>query len=150
MVPFDKIYVAVGITLLALVSTSLKIIPIYTINQINTFLIIFGTLLIVIGGVFWLLAVIKSRITNSIKNNDLVTTGIYGYIRHPIYAAFLHITTGIIVIYGNILLFILPIIFWALLTVTMKKTEETWLIDLYGDDYIEYSKKVNRFIPKVI
>ena len=24
------------------------------------------------------------------------------------------------------------------------------MIDKYGDDYINYSKKVNRFIPKVI
>lgn len=138
------------ITIFAVASTSLKIMPIYNISQINTFLIIIGTLSIVVGLVFWLLAVIKSRITNSIKNNDLLTTGIYGYVRHPIYAAFLYMTTGIIVICGNILLFILPIIFWALLTITMKKTEEAWLIDLYGDDYIEYSKRVNRFIPKMI
>lgn len=106
--------------------------------------------MIALGIVFWLSAVIKSKIDNSIKNNDLVTTGIYGYIRHPIYAAFLYMATGIIVIYGNILLFILPVIFWAFLTIAMKKTEESWLTDLYGDDYINYSKKVNRFIPKVI
>lgn len=96
------------------------------------------------------MAVIKSRIDKSIKRNDLITTGIYGYVRHPIYATFLYIATGIIVIYGNILLFTLSFIFWAFLTITMKKTEETWLIDLYGDNYISYSKKVNRFIPKVI
>ena len=28
----------------------------------------------------------------------------------------------------------------------MKKTEETWLIDIYDDNYIEYSKKINRFL----
>lgn len=138
------------ITLLAVALTSLKIIPIYNINQINTFLLIIGIILIVVGIVFWLLAVIKSKIDNSVKNNDLVTTGIYGYIRHPIYAAFLYMATGAIVMYGNILLFILPVIFWAFLTIAMKKTEESWLIDLYGDDYINYSKRVNRFIPKVI
>jgi hypothetical protein len=54
----------------------------------------------------------------------------------------LYILTGIIVIYGNILLFILLLIFWAFLTIAMKKTEAAWLIDLYGDDYINYSKKV--------
>ena len=87
---------------------------------------------------------IKSRIDKSIRNNDLITTGIYGCVRHPIYAAFLYILTGMIVIYGSILLFILPI-FWAVLTITMKKkTEEAWLIILYGDDYINYSKKSQR------
>lgn len=138
------------ITLFALALNYLKIIPTYTINPIKPFFVIIGTILIIIGIVFWLLAVIKSKIGKSIRNNDLITTGIYGYVRHPIYATFLYIFTGIIVVYGNILLFILPLIFWALLTITMKKTEEAWLMDLYGDDYINYSKKVNRFIPKVI
>ena len=79
-----------------------------------------------------------------------MTTGIYAYIRHPIYSAFLYIATGIILIGQNFFLFFLPVIFWAFLTIAMKNTEEKWLVDLYGDDYIEYSKKVNRFIPKVI
>ena len=92
----------------------------------------------------------KDSSSTNVTNNDLITTGIYGCVRHPIYAAFLYILTGMIVIYRNILLFILPLIFWAFLTITMKKTEEAWLINLYGDDYINYSKKVNGFIPKVI
>jgi protein-S-isoprenylcysteine O-methyltransferase Ste14 len=32
----------------------------------------------------------------------------------------------------------------------MIKTEEKWLTDLYGKDYLDYTKKVNRFIPKGI
>lgn len=80
----------------------------------------------------------------------MVTTGIYAYVRHPIYAAFFYISMGLILISQNIILFILPVIFWAFLTVAMIRTEEKWLIDRYGDDYIEYSKKVNRFIPKLI
>ena len=80
----------------------------------------------------------------------LVTTGIYAYLRHPIYAAFFYIATGLILITQNIILFILPVIFWAFLTVAMIKTEEKWLIGKFGNDYIDYSKKVNRFIPKVI
>ena len=138
------------ITLFALALSYLKIIPAYTPNQIEPIFVILGSILIIIGVVFWLLAVTKSRIDKSIRSNDLITTGIYGYVRHPIYAAFLYITTGIIVIYGNILLFILPPIFWLFLTISMKKTEESWLIDLYGEQYINYTKEVNGFIPKVI
>ena len=36
---------------------------------------------------------------------------------------------------------------WALLTVTLKLTEEKWLLDLYGQDYADYMKQVNRCIP---
>ena len=110
-----------AITLSAMALTSLKLIPAYNITQLNTIFVIIGILLVIIGIVFWLLAVIKSGIDKSIRNNDLITNGIYGYVRHPIYATFLYITTGIIVIYGNILLFILPIIFWAFLSLMMKK-----------------------------
>jgi protein-S-isoprenylcysteine O-methyltransferase Ste14 len=92
----------------------------------------------------------NSKILSEVENNNLVTTGIYAYVRHPVYAAFLYIATGLILISQNIFLFILPIIFWIFLTVAMIKTEEKWLIERYDDDYLEYSKKVSRFVPKVI
>ena len=84
------------ITLLTLALNYLKIVPTYTINTIKPILIIVGIILIIIGIVFWLLAVIKSRIGKSVRSNDLITTGIYGYVRHPIYATFLYIFTEII------------------------------------------------------
>lgn len=110
--------------------------------------LILGVMLIVLGISFWISAVLISKIGRGVKNNNLVTTGIYAHVRHPIYAAFFYIAVGLILISQNILLFVLPVIFWAFLTVTMVKTEEKWLIDKYGDEYITYSKKVNRFIPK--
>ena len=63
------------ITLFALALDYLKIIPPYSINPIKPIFVILGTILIIIGIVFWLLAVIKSRIDKSIRNNDLITTG---------------------------------------------------------------------------
>ena len=36
---------------------------------------------------------------------------------------------------------------WMILTVTLKRTEEKWLLDLYGQDYADYMKRVNRCIP---
>lgn len=109
-----------------------------------------GIVLIILGAVFWLSAVLNSDIQENIKNNALVTTGIYGIVRHPIYAAFLYAITGIILIANNITLIFLPVIFWVVLTVVMRKTEEKWLIEKYGDDYLNYTKKVNGFILKVI
>ena len=99
---------------------------------------------------FWIQAVLISKIDREVENNKLVTTGIYAYVRHPIYAAFFYIAIGLILISQNIILFILPVLFWAFLTVAMIKTEEKWLIEKFGEDYIDYSKKVNRFLPKVI
>ena len=36
---------------------------------------------------------------------------------------------------------------WMILTVALKRTEEKWLRDLYGQDYADYRKQVNRCIP---
>jgi protein-S-isoprenylcysteine O-methyltransferase Ste14 len=137
-------------TIVAILLSFLKIIPVYSINQINLILTVIGVFLIILGAIFWISAVKKSDIDDNIRQNNLVTTGIYGYVRHPIYSAFLYAVTGVILILNNILLFVLPVIYWIILTIAMIKTEEKWLTDLYGKDYLDYSKKVNRFIPKGI
>ncbi|MBR3140894.1 MAG: isoprenylcysteine carboxylmethyltransferase family protein [Methanobrevibacter sp.] len=138
------------ITITSSIFSFYNIIPVYKINELNMVILIFGIILIISGISFWIHAVLISKINQEVENNELVTTGIYAYVRHPIYAAFFYIATGLILISQNIILFILPIIFWVFLTVVMIKTEEKWLINKFGNDYIDYSKKVNRFIPKVI
>ncbi len=142
---------AIGIvTITSFILSYYHLIPVFKMDELNMVLIILGIILIVLGAICWLLAVFNSNFDKNVKENNLITTGIYVYIRHPIYASFLYIATGIISITQNIILFVLPVLFWAFLSISMKKTEEKWLADLYGNDYIEYSKKVNRFIPKVI
>ncbi len=138
------------VTVIAIILSFLKIIPVYSIKEINFILNVLGAFLIILGAIFWISAVRKSDIDDNIRQNNLVTTGIYGYVRHPIYAAFLYAVTGLILISNNLLLFVLPVVYWIILTIAMIKTEEKWLFDLYGKDYEDYSKRVNRFIPKVI
>jgi protein-S-isoprenylcysteine O-methyltransferase Ste14 len=138
------------ITLISSICSHYNLIPAYKINELNMVFLILGIILIILGIVFWISAVLIAKVLREVENNNLVTTGIYAYVRHPIYAAFFYIATGLILISQNIILFVLPVIFWAFLTVVMINTEEKWLIDRYGDDYINYSKRVNRFIPKVI
>ncbi|MEL5719973.1 MAG: isoprenylcysteine carboxylmethyltransferase family protein, partial [Treponemataceae bacterium] len=76
-----------------------------------------------------------------------VTTGVYGIVRNPIYSAFLFIFSGVLLLFRNWFLLILPFVFWALLTLLMKFTEEIWLKDKFGKEYTAYCKKVNRVIP---
>ena len=76
-----------------------------------------------------------------------MTTGAYALVRNPIYSAILILCTGVLMIGGNVLFLILPFLYWAFLTVLIKHTEEKWLSELYGEEYKEYCKKVNRCIP---
>lgn len=124
----------VAISVIAVILTFYNMIPVFDLNQIIITLI--GIILIVLAIFVWISAVKKSDIDSNIVKNTLVTTGIYSKVRHPIYAAFLYGVTGLILISNNLYLFVLPVIYWAILSVAMKNTEEKWLIDLYGQDYI--------------
>lgn len=79
--------------------------------------------------------------------NELVTTGVYSVVRHPIYSAFAFVLTGVLLIYSNLYLLLLPFMYWAFLTALMKATEEKWLVDQFGKEYEDYCRRVNRCIP---
>ena len=106
-----------------------------------------GMLIIALGICLWLGAVFRSKIDSGITENRLVTSGVYALCRNPIYTAFMFFCTGALFISGN--LFFLPLFFfyWLFMTVLMKNTEEKWLLELYGREYTDYCKRVNRCIP---
>ncbi len=77
----------------------------------------------------------------------LVTTGVFAFVRNPIYSAFMFCCWGASFISNNLyFLFTIPL-YWGLLTVLVKKTEEVWLKEIFGAEYIAYCKRVNRCIP---
>ena len=106
-----------------------------------------GVLLIVSGIILWVRSVYFAKIDSGIKNNHLVTNDVYAWVRNPIYSMFLLSCTGAVMIYGNVILLVLPPVFWAEMTVILIFTEEKWLRDLYGEEYEKYLEKVNRCIP---
>ena len=121
--------------------------PCPTSAPLKIFLFIVGLLFILSGLLIYFLA-IKAKITSSIKENTLVTHGVYSVVRNPIYSAGLFICTGALFLYGNpYLALTLFLIFWLSLTILMKCTEEKWLTKLYGESYLEYCKRVNRCLP---
>ena len=89
----------------------------------------------------------KSKLFEMVAENKLITTGVYSIVRNPVYSAVLLACTGAVCISGNLILFLIPVVCWAYMTVFLKLTEEKWLTDLYGQEYIEYCERVNRCIP---
>lgn len=115
--------------------------------NLKTAMLVIGILLIAGGIALWGYAVIVQRISEKIKKGQLLTNGVYALVRNPIYSAFLFLFTGALVIANNLYLLLLPIVFWACLTILMKRTEEKWLREKFGQEYIQYCKRVNRVIP---
>ena len=134
-------------TIISITLSATGIIPVITFANFQWIFILIGILCFIIGITLWLKAVIIDRLDAHIIKNELVTTGVYAYVRNPVYSAFMFVCTGVLLIYGNLVLLVLPIIYWGFMTVLMKLTEEKWLEDLYGQEYIQYLQRVNRCIP---
>ena len=140
----------VTIILMTIISITLSatgIIPVITFANFQWIFILIGILCFIIGITLWLKAVMIDRLDAHIIKNELVTTGVYAYVRNPVYSAFMFVCTGVLLIYGNLVLLVLPIIYWGFMTVLMKLTEEKWLENLYGKEYVQYRQRVNRCIP---
>ena len=134
-------------TIISIILSATRFIPVITFTNMRWIFILIGILCFIIGITLWLKAVIIDRLDAHIIKNELVTTGVYAYVRNPVYSAFMFVCTGVLLIYGNLVLLVLPIIYWGFMTVLMKLTEEKWLEDLYGKKYIQYRQRVNRCIP---
>lgn len=134
-------------TIISIILSTTRMIPIITFTNIRLIFVLIGILCFIIGITLWLKAVIIDRLDAHIIKNELVTTGVYAYVRNPVYSAFMFVCTGVLLIYGNLVLLVLPIIYWGFMTVLMKLTEEKWLEDLYGKEYVQYRQRVNRCIP---
>lgn len=82
--------------------------------------------------------------------NQLITHGIYSWCRHPSYIGFLVYVVGMQVILGNFLLSLLSVIVLGRFFVQRMDVEEWILVNqMYGQEYVEYQKRVKRMIPGV-
>ncbi len=119
----------------------------FNIIQYKIFFNILGIIIITEGVSLLLLATVFLRIDEKIKQGILVTNGIFKYVRNPIYSAYLFTYSGLLILFKNWILLLLPIIFWLFLTILMKKTEEKWLEAKFGKEYLDYCSRTNRCIP---
>jgi protein-S-isoprenylcysteine O-methyltransferase Ste14 len=82
------------------------------------------------------------------EGHTLITTGIYKYLRHPMYAAHLVWAIGQILILHNwiagysFIVAIIPFYFYR------KRKEEEMLIEEFGEEYLEYKQKTGALFPK--
>lgn len=82
------------------------------------------------------------------KTTELVTVGIYRYIRHPFYSSLLFLGWGIFLKNISWLGIILAVSNTVFLVVTAKK-EEMENIAYFGEKYQQYIKKTKMFVPYI-
>ncbi len=109
---------------------------------------------IILFGIFLVIALLFFKLSgNAVFPNDqeekpLAKTGIFAHVRNPMYLgtplifiAFIFLTLSLISI--------VPLIITMVLFNNMVKFEEKDLEKIFGQEYLEYKKKVPRWLPRL-
>ena len=80
------------------------------------------------------------------KTSQLVDTGIFRYIRHPLYSSLLFLTWGIFLKHVTVTLLIVSILSSIFLFIT-SIIDEKECIAYFGNEYRLYMKRTRRLIP---
>jgi len=82
------------------------------------------------------------------QDHELVRSGPYAVVRHPIYAGFLLAILGTALALGEVrglVALTLAFVGWF----TKARTEERFLVEEFGDRYLRYRREVKQLIPFV-
>mgnify|MGYP003596145272 FL=1 len=82
------------------------------------------------------------------KTTELVDTGIFRYIRHPLYASLICLSWGILLKNITPLLLVITL-FCTLMFYITSRYDEKECIAYFGEKYRDYMKRTNMFIPFV-
>jgi protein-S-isoprenylcysteine O-methyltransferase Ste14 len=119
----------------------------FSLQQIISWILLFGSIYPVLAG--YLLLKRKGKSEQSFENTTLlVKSGIYGYIRHPLYCSLFLLGTGIMLKDTGIPQLVIGAINMVAVYLT-SKIEEKEMIARFGDAYKQYMGETKMFIPKI-
>ena len=116
--------------------------------HIVSWLLLFLSIYVAISG--YLLLKREGKPDSNFENTSLlVKSGIYGYIRHPLYLSIFLLGTGILLKDPEPVQLVLGIINLIAIYITAR-IEEGEMITKFGNDYIMYLKETKMFIPFIL
>jgi protein-S-isoprenylcysteine O-methyltransferase Ste14 len=108
-------------------------------------LAILGTGLLVVGTMVYVNSLRKFNV--GYRPGELVTTGPYAVVRHPIYAAWiLLICPGCVLFLRSWPMLSIPLVAYIGFKVLIHQ-EDACLENKFGQEYLDYQSKVNEFFP---
>lgn len=79
---------------------------------------------------------------------DLVTEGIYQFSRNPAFLGFDLVYIGICLMFFNYILFVVSLFAMLMFHLQIVNVEEDFLMKAFGDEYVDYRKKVHRYLGR--
>lgn len=121
--------------------------PVSPTQIISWFLLLLSVYVVITG---YLLLKREGKPDSNFENTSLlVRSGIYGYIRHPLYLSIFLLGTGVMLKDTGTVQLLLGVINLIAVWITAR-IEEKEMIAKFGDEYREYMKQTRMFIPFIL
>lgn len=114
---------------------------------------VIGILLAFAGTVIFICSVVTMRDSwragvSGTDKTELVTNGIYQISRNPAFLGFNLVYIGILLMFFNWGLFIASAFAIVMFHLQIVNVEEDFLVEAFGEDYLDYRRKVNRYLGR--
>jgi protein-S-isoprenylcysteine O-methyltransferase Ste14 len=121
---------------------------------VTSTLSVVATSLVVLGAAFaiWARLAIGANWSGTValkEGHELVVTGPYRVVRHPIYTGLLAMGVGSVIMYAQPIYFVLLVLSAAILLARIPQ-EERLMTETFPDQYPEYRRRVKAVIPFLI
>lgn len=83
------------------------------------------------------------------NKHQLVITGLYRFVRHPMYSSMLVGTVGISLLVANWVVVFITFLAFIVLCIVRIPDEEQLMTDTFGKQYQDYMRKTKRLIPNL-
>lgn len=114
---------------------------------------IVGVLVAVVGVAVFIISVLTMRDSwragvSKTDKTELVTKGIYKISRNPALLGFDLMYLGILLMFFNLVLYIVSLFAMLIFHLQIVNVEEEFLLEAFGNEYLRYKKKVCRYIGR--
>lgn len=100
---------------------------------------------------YWVFRYLGNNVSPSVatrREHQLVTSGPYRWIRHPLYTMGMLSYMSFAMLSANWFIAVLSVAVFVILNIRLP-LEEAGLIDKFGDEYRAYMRRTGRFLPKL-
>ncbi len=145
-------FIEITMKIVTIVVPIIEIFSIFIIKPIfPTFMRSIGVAVGILGVIVFICSVVtmKDSWRAGVQTNEkteLVTEGIYKISRNPAFLGFDLVYIGILCMFFNYVQLIASLFAIVMFHLQIVKVEEDFLIKTFGDEYLVYKKKVNRYI----
>jgi protein-S-isoprenylcysteine O-methyltransferase Ste14 len=101
------------------------------------------------GATIGLAYIIRGGKGGKVYAEDLVTQGIFNHCRNPLYVGNILMLTGVGILSNSLIYLVIFIPFFLFVYQAIVLAEENFLRGKFGQQFVDYCKRVNRWVPNL-